>query len=34
MIGLVVNGIEVENIETTNKTLPDFPGQWRELLGK
>jgi 3-phosphoshikimate 1-carboxyvinyltransferase len=33
MIGLVVNGIEVENIETTNKTLPDFPGQWRDLLG-
>ena len=33
MIGLVVNGIEVENIETTNKTLPDFPGQWLELLG-
>ena len=33
MIGLVVNGIEVENIETTNKTLPDFPGQWSELLG-
>jgi 3-phosphoshikimate 1-carboxyvinyltransferase len=33
MIGLIVNGIEVENIETTNKTLPDFPGQWRELLG-
>jgi 3-phosphoshikimate 1-carboxyvinyltransferase len=32
MIGLVVNGIEVENIETTNKTLPDFPGQWKELL--
>lgn len=34
MIGLVVNGIEVENIETTKKTLPDFPGQWNSLLGK
>ena len=32
MIGLVVEGIQVENIETTNKTLPDFPGQWSELL--
>ena len=33
MLGLVVNGIKVENIETTNKTLPDFPGQWAQLLG-
>jgi 3-phosphoshikimate 1-carboxyvinyltransferase len=33
MLGLVVEGIEVENIETTNKTLPDFPGHWKALLG-
>jgi 3-phosphoshikimate 1-carboxyvinyltransferase len=32
VIGLVVDGIEVENIETTRKTLPDFPGLWSELL--
>ena len=32
MIGLVVEGIKVENIETTNKTLPDFPRRWQELL--
>ncbi len=32
VIGLVVDGIEVENIETTCKTLPDFPGLWSELL--
>jgi len=32
MIGLRVPGIEVENIETTRKTLPDFPGAWSELL--
>ena len=32
MIGLRVAGIEVENIETTRKTLPDFPGVWNELL--
>ena len=32
MIGLRVVGIEVENIETTRKTLPDFPGAWNELL--
>jgi 3-phosphoshikimate 1-carboxyvinyltransferase len=22
----------VENIETTKKTLPDFPGMWQEML--
>jgi 3-phosphoshikimate 1-carboxyvinyltransferase len=32
VIGLVIDGIEVENIETTRKTLPDFPGLWSELL--
>ena len=32
MLGLAVNGIEVENIATTRKTLPDFPGAWAELL--
>ncbi len=32
VIGLVVPGIEVENIATTRKTLPDFPGLWRSLL--
>jgi len=30
-IGLVVPGIEVENIATTRKTLPDFPGLWSSL---
>jgi len=34
MIGLRVNGISVENIETTKKTLPDFPGAWMELLAQ
>ena len=32
VIGLVVPGIEVENIATTRKTLPDFPGLWKSLL--
>jgi len=32
MIGLRVPGIDVENIETTRKTLPDFPAAWAELL--
>jgi 3-phosphoshikimate 1-carboxyvinyltransferase len=32
VLGLVVQGIEVENIATTRKTLPDFPGLWSSLL--
>ena len=32
VMGLVVEGIEVENIATTRKTLPDFPGLWSSLL--
>jgi 3-phosphoshikimate 1-carboxyvinyltransferase len=32
MIGLRIEGIEVENIATTQKTLPDFPGAWQQLL--
>ncbi|WP_042384409.1 3-phosphoshikimate 1-carboxyvinyltransferase [Streptacidiphilus melanogenes] len=33
VIGLVVPGVEVENIATTAKTLPGFPDLWAELLG-
>ena len=33
MIGLAIDGIDVENIATTQKTLPDFPGAWQEMLG-
>ena len=32
IIGLAVEGVVVENIETTKKTLPDFPGLWAEML--
>jgi len=32
VIGLVVGDILVENIATTRKTLPDFPGLWSSLL--
>ena len=32
VLGLVIEGIEVENIATTRKTLPDFPGLWNSLL--
>ena len=34
MLGLVVDGIQVENIATTKKTLPDFPGAWQQMLGE
>ena len=33
VIGLAIPNIEVENIETTRKTLPNFVGLWQELLG-
>ena len=32
IIGLRTDGICVENIETTRKTLPDFPGVWNHML--
>ena len=32
VIGLVIAGIEVENIATTRKTLTDFPGLWKSLV--
>lgn len=33
ILGLRVPGIVVENIETTSKTLPDFPWRWSAMLG-
>ncbi|WP_030545054.1 3-phosphoshikimate 1-carboxyvinyltransferase [Streptomyces albus] len=32
VIGLRVQGVEIENVATTAKTLPDFPGLWTEML--
>jgi len=32
IIGLAVEGVVIENIETTRKTLPDFPGLWTEIM--
>jgi 3-phosphoshikimate 1-carboxyvinyltransferase len=32
IIGLVVPGVEVENIGTTSKTLPEFPELWSTLV--
>ena len=32
VIGLLIPEIEIENVETTRKTLPDFPGLWQSLI--
>jgi 3-phosphoshikimate 1-carboxyvinyltransferase len=32
VLGLVVPGVRVEDIGTTGKTLPDFPGLWHAML--
>jgi 3-phosphoshikimate 1-carboxyvinyltransferase len=34
IIGLVIPGIEIDDIATTSKTLPDFPGMWRRMLAE
>jgi len=33
ILGLAVEGVEVEDIATTSKTFPDFPGAWSAFLG-
>jgi 3-phosphoshikimate 1-carboxyvinyltransferase len=32
LIGLVIDGVEVDDIGTTAKTLPEFPELWVALL--
>jgi 3-phosphoshikimate 1-carboxyvinyltransferase len=32
IIGLVVPGVEVDDIGSTTKTIPDFPGMWATML--
>jgi 3-phosphoshikimate 1-carboxyvinyltransferase len=34
IVGLRVAGVEVDDIATTAKTLPDFPRLWTEMIGK
>lgn len=34
IVGLRAGGVEVEDIATTGKTLPDFPRMWAEMLGR
>ncbi|MFD1528559.1 3-phosphoshikimate 1-carboxyvinyltransferase [Pseudonocardia aurantiaca] len=33
LVGLVVPGVEVDDIGSTGKTMPDFPARWAALLG-
>jgi 3-phosphoshikimate 1-carboxyvinyltransferase len=33
VIGLAVDGVVVDDIGSTTKTLPDFPGMWSALVG-
>lgn len=33
LVGLVVPGVEIDDIGCTDKTIPDFPGRWTALLG-
>ncbi|WP_181767957.1 3-phosphoshikimate 1-carboxyvinyltransferase [Streptomyces albidus (ex Kaewkla and Franco 2022)] len=33
LLGLAVEGVSVEDIATTGKTLPDFPAMWTAMLG-
>ncbi len=33
IIGLAVPGVQIENVATTAKTLPDFPDLWTGMLG-
>jgi 3-phosphoshikimate 1-carboxyvinyltransferase len=33
VLGLAIDGIEVDDIDATSKTLPDFPGMWASFVG-
>ncbi len=32
VVGLVVPGVRIQDIATTGKTLPDFPGMWHAMI--
>jgi len=32
LIGLAIDGVEIEDIETTAKTMPDFPALWMSMV--
>ena len=33
VLGLAVDGVLVEDVATTGKTVPDFPRRWQDMLG-
>jgi 3-phosphoshikimate 1-carboxyvinyltransferase len=33
LVGLVVPGVEIDDVGSTDKTIPDFPARWAALLG-
>jgi 3-phosphoshikimate 1-carboxyvinyltransferase len=33
VLGLVVPGVQIENVQTTAKTMPDFTAMWSAMLG-
>jgi 3-phosphoshikimate 1-carboxyvinyltransferase len=34
ILGLAVEGVQVEDIGTTAKTMPDFPRLWADMLAQ
>jgi 3-phosphoshikimate 1-carboxyvinyltransferase len=32
VVGLRVPGVEILNVGTTAKTMPDFPAMWQDML--
>jgi 3-phosphoshikimate 1-carboxyvinyltransferase len=34
ILGLAVEGVQVEDIATTSKTMPDFPRLWADMLAQ
>jgi 3-phosphoshikimate 1-carboxyvinyltransferase len=34
LVGLVVPGVEIDDVGCTAKTIPDFPARWAGLLGR
>ena len=33
LVGLVVQGVQIDDVACTDKTIPDFPGRWTALVG-
>ena len=32
IIGLVVDGVEIDDVDSTSKTMPGFTGMWSTML--